>query len=457
MGAGHLAGYFLRSNMARQYFGTDGIRGTVGQSPITPDFVLRLGHAVGQVLRRTDKRPTVLIGKDTRISGYMLESALEAGFASAGVDVLLTGPLPTPGVAYLTRALRLNLGVVISASHNPFADNGIKFFSAKGEKLPDEWELAVEAALNDAPTWVDSASLGKARRVEDARGRYIEFCKSTFSSSLSLKGLKLVVDAAHGAAYQVAPAVFHELGAEVISIGCAPSGLNINDGVGATHPEALIKAVAEHGAHYGVALDGDADRLQLVDAQGRLYNGDELLYVMVADRLDQGDAVPGAVGTLMTNMAIELALQNRGIDFVRAKVGDRYVLEELVCRGWQLGGEGSGHLIALDRHTTGDGIVSALQVLQAVARSGRSLAQWLEGVTLFPQRLINVKLAAGQDWRASAKLADTQKTVLERLNGRGRVLIRPSGTEPLLRVMVEAEDRDLADQCAQALANAVVA
>ncbi|MBI5925516.1 MAG: phosphoglucosamine mutase [Aquabacterium sp.] len=441
--------------MARQYFGTDGIRGTVGQAPITPDFVLRLGHAVGQVLRRTEKRPTVLIGKDTRISGYMLESALEAGFASAGVDVLLTGPLPTPGVAYLTRALRLNLGVVISASHNPFADNGIKFFSAKGEKLPDEWEQAVEAALNDAPQWVDSVNLGKARRLEDARGRYIEFCKSTFSSNMSLKGLKLVVDAAHGAGYQVAPEVFHELGAEVISIGCAPTGLNINEGVGATHPEALVKAVAEHGAHYGVALDGDADRLQLVDAQGRLYNGDELLYVMVADRLDQGEPVPGAVGTLMTNMAIELALQNRGIDFVRAKVGDRYVLEELVCRGWQLGGEGSGHLIALDRHTTGDGIVSALQVLQAVARSGKPLAQWLDGVNLFPQRLINVRLQAGQDWRNSAKLADTQKTVLAQLNGRGRVLIRPSGTEPLLRVMVEAEDRALADQCAQALADAV--
>jgi phosphoglucosamine mutase len=441
--------------MARQYFGTDGIRGTVGQAPITPDFVLRLGHAVGQVLRRTDKRPTVLIGKDTRISGYMLESALEAGFASAGVDVLLTGPLPTPGVAYLTRALRLNLGVVISASHNPFADNGIKFFSARGEKLPDDWEQDVESALNDEPSWVDSASLGKARRLEDARGRYIEFCKSTFSSNMSLKGLKLVVDAAHGAGYQVAPEVFHELGAEVISIGCAPTGLNINEGVGATHPQALVKAVAEHGAQYGVALDGDADRLQLVDAQGRLYNGDELLYVMVADRLDQGERVPGAVGTLMTNMAIELALQNRGIDFVRAKVGDRYVLEELVCRGWQLGGEGSGHLIALDRHTTGDGIVSALQVLQAVARSGKSLAQWLDGVNLFPQRLINVPLQAGQDWRNSAKLADAQKTVLAQLNGRGRVLIRPSGTEPLLRVMVEAEDRALADQCAQALADAV--
>lgn len=443
--------------MARQYFGTDGIRGTVGQAPITPDFVLRLGHAVGQVLRRTEKRPTVLIGKDTRISGYMLESALEAGFASAGVDVLLTGPLPTPGVAYLTRALRLNLGVVISASHNPFADNGIKFFSAKGEKLPDEWELAVEAALNDAPNWVDSPNLGKARRLNDARGRYIEFCKSTFSSNLSLKGLKLVIDAAHGAGYQVAPEVFHELGAEVIPIGCSPTGVNINEGVGATHPEALIKAVAEHGAHYGIALDGDADRLQLVDAQGRLYNGDELLYVMVVDRIDQGEAVPGAVGTLMTNMAVELALQNRGVDFVRAKVGDRYVLEELVCRGWQLGGEGSGHLIALDRHTTGDGIVSALQVLQAVARSGKRLDQWLAGVNLFPQRLINVRLAPGQDWRSSGALADAQKTVLAQLNGRGRVLIRPSGTEPLLRVMVEAEDQNLADQCAQALADAVKA
>ncbi|RTL32254.1 MAG: phosphoglucosamine mutase [Burkholderiales bacterium] len=441
--------------MARQYFGTDGIRGTVGQAPITPNFVLRLGHAVGQVLRRTEKRPTVLIGKDTRISGYMLESALEAGFASAGVDVLLTGPLPTPGVAYLTRALRLNLGVVISASHNPFADNGIKFFSAKGEKLPDEWELAVEAALGDEPKWVDSSTLGRARRLEDARGRYIEFCKSTFSPNLSLKGLKLVVDAAHGAAYQVAPEVFHELGAEVISIGCSPTGVNINEGVGATHPEALIKAVAEHGADYGVALDGDADRLQLVDAKGRLYNGDELLYVMVADRLDQGEAVPGAVGTLMTNMAVELALQNRGIDFVRAKVGDRYVLEELVCRGWQLGGEGSGHLIALDRHTTGDGIVSALQVLQAVARSGKSLVDWLGGVSLFPQCLINVRLQPGQDWKGNPKLADVQKTVLAQLNGRGRVLIRPSGTEPLLRVMVEAEDRLLADQCAQALAEAV--
>jgi phosphoglucosamine mutase len=443
--------------MTRQYFGTDGIRGTVGQAPITPDFVLRLGHAVGQVLRRTESRPTVLIGKDTRISGYMLESALEAGFASAGVGVLLTGPLPTPGVAYLTRALRLSLGVVISASHNPFDDNGIKFFSAQGEKLPDEWEKAVEAALQDPPKWVDSGGLGRARRLEDARGRYIEFCKSTFSSNLSLKGLKLVVDAAHGAAYQVAPEVFHELGAEVITIGCAPDGLNINDGVGATHPEALIQAVAAHRADYGIALDGDADRLQLVDRDGRLYNGDELLYVMVADRIDQGEDVRGAVGTLMTNMAVELALQNRGIEFVRAKVGDRYVLEELVCRGWQLGGEGSGHLIALDRHTTGDGIVSALQVLQAVARTGRDLPAWLEGVSLFPQKLINVRLAAGQDWRSSQPLADAQKAVLARLDGRGRILIRPSGTEPLLRVMVEAEDQATAEVCAQQLADAVMA
>ena len=442
--------------MSRQYFGTDGIRGTVGQAPITPDFVLRLGHAVGQVLRRTESRPTVLIGKDTRISGYMLESALEAGFASAGVDVLLTGPLPTPGVAYLTRALRQSLGVVISASHNPFQDNGIKFFSANGEKLPDDWEKDVEAALTQAPQWVDSQGLGRARRLEDARGRYIEFCKASFDSNLSLEGLKLVVDGAHGAAYQIAPAVLHELGAEVISIGCAPDGLNINDGVGATHPEALVAAVAAHGAHYGIALDGDADRLQLVDAQGRLYNGDELLYVLVADRLAQGEKVPGAVGTLMTNMAVELALQQRGVDFVRAKVGDRYVLEELINRGWQLGGEGSGHLLALDRHTTGDGMVSALQVLQAVVRSGRSLAQWLDGVTLFPQRLINVRLQAGQNWRQNARLAAVQEDVDGMLAGQGRVLIRPSGTEPLLRVMVEAREQALADRCAQMLADAVV-
>nr|WP_295076633.1 phosphoglucosamine mutase [uncultured Roseateles sp.] len=441
--------------MSRKFFGTDGIRGTVGQSPITPDFMLRLGHAVGQVLRKQGGRPSVLIGKDTRISGYMIESALEAGFASAGVDVQLTGPLPTPGVAYLTRALRQDLGVVISASHNPFADNGIKFFSAKGEKLPDAWELAVEAALEDAPTWIDSANLGRARRISDARGRYIEFCKNSFGSDLTLKGLKIVVDAAHGAAYHVAPDVFHELGAEVISIGCSPDGFNINAGFGATSPAALVQAVKEHGAHYGVALDGDADRLQLVDAQGRLYNGDELLYVMVADRLSQGLRVPGAVGTLMTNMAVELAIKALDVDFVRAKVGDRYVLEELAARGWELGGEGSGHLLALDKHTTGDGIVSALLILQAVSRTGKSLAEQLAPVTLFPQTMINVRLQAGQDWKSNAHLAREQAEVTSELGSRGRVLIRASGTEPLLRVMVEASDAQVAKQCAERLVKAV--
>jgi phosphoglucosamine mutase len=438
--------------MTRTYFGTDGIRGTVGQGPITADFMLRLGHAVGRVLKQNEPRATVLIGKDTRISGYMIESALEAGFASAGVDVLLTGPLPTPGVAYLTRALRLSLGVVISASHNPFGDNGIKFFSARGEKLSDAWEQQVEAALEQPPQWVDSAHLGKAKRIDDARGRYIEFCKGTFSSELSLKGLKVVIDAAHGAAYQVAPEVFHELGAEVIAIGCSPNGTNINAGFGATSPAALVSAVQAHGADYGVALDGDADRLQLVDAAGRLYNGDELLYLMVADRLAQGLPVPGTVGTLMTNMAVEVALRERGVEFVRAKVGDRYVLEELVSRGWQLGGEGSGHLLALDKHTTGDGIVSALLVLQAVSRSGRSLAGLLQGVTLFPQTLVNVRLRPGDDWRANPRLATAQQEVTLALGDAGRLLIRPSGTEPLVRVMVEARDPVQAQECAEKIA-----
>ena len=438
--------------MKRTFFGTDGIRGTVGQAPITPDFMLRLGHAVGRVLKATDARPTVLIGKDTRISGYMIESALEAGFASAGVDVLLTGPLPTPGVAYMTRALRLNLGVVISASHNPFGDNGIKFFSARGEKLPEAWEQQVEAALQQPPQWVDSANLGRAKRIDDARGRYIEFCKGTFSSELSLKGLKIVVDAANGAAYHVAPDVFHELGAEVVAIGCSPNGTNINAGFGATSPAALIAAVTAHGADYGVALDGDADRLQLVDKAGRLYNGDELLYLMVIDRLAQGLPVPGAVGTLMTNMAVEVALRQLGVAFVRAKVGDRYVLEELLARGWQLGGEGSGHLLALDKHTTGDGIVSALAVLQAVSRSGRSLAQQLESVTLFPQTLVNVRLAPGIDWRANTRLAEAEIEVTRELGDAGRVLIRPSGTEPLVRVMVEARDAAQAQRCAERMA-----
>lgn len=438
--------------MSRNYFGTDGIRGTVGQSPITPDFMLRLGHAVGRVLKRHEDRPTVLIGKDTRISGYMIESSLEAGFASAGVEVLLTGPLPTPGVAYLTRALRLSLGIVISASHNPFGDNGIKFFSERGEKLPDAWELDVEAVLAEDPQWVDSRQLGKAKRLDDASGRYVEFCKNTFSNDLSLKGLKIVVDAAHGAAYHVAPDVFHELGAEVICIGCKPDGYNINAGFGATSPAKLIEAVHEHQADYGVALDGDADRLQLVDSQGRLYNGDELLYVMVADRLAQGQAVQGAVGTLMTNMAVEVALKARGIEFVRAKVGDRYVLEELSARDWLLGGEGSGHLLALDKHTTGDGIVSALQILEAVARSGKPLPHLLNEVTLFPQVLINVRLASGRDWKSNPNLADEHARVTRELGDSGRVLIRPSGTEPLVRVMVEARDAIAAKSCAERLA-----
>jgi phosphoglucosamine mutase len=441
--------------MTRQYFGTDGIRGTVGQPPITPDFVLRLAHAVGRVLRRTEVRPTVLIGKDTRISGYMLESALESGFNSAGVDVVLLGPLPTPGVAYLTRAQRASLGVVISASHNPFADNGIKFFSAQGTKLGDDWERDVEAALAEAPVWADSASLGKARRLDDAAGRYIEFCKSTFSNSLTLRGLKIVVDGANGAAYQIAPKVFHELGAEVIAIGCAPDGLNINHEVGATHPQALINAVKMNKADYGIALDGDADRLQIVDANGRLFNGDEVLYLMVDERLARGEKVPGTVGTLMTNMAVEVALRRKGVEFVRAKVGDRYVLEELEKRGWLLGGEGSGHLLALDKHTTGDGLISALQVLQACVRSGNTLAQLLADVVLFPQTLINVRLKPGQDWQSSEALARATKAVEAELGDTGRLLIRPSGTEPLLRVMVEARDAAQAVACAERVADTV--
>ena len=438
--------------MSRKYFGTDGIRGTVGQSPITPDFVLRLAHAVGRVLKRSESRPTVLIGKDTRISGYMLESALESGFNSAGVDVVLLGPLPTPGVAYLTRAQRASLGVVISASHNPFADNGIKFFSAQGTKLPDAWELAVEEALREEPVWADSASLGKTRRLEDAAGRYIEFCKSTFANDLTLKGLKIVVDAAHGAAYHIAPMVFHELGAEVVAIGCSPDGLNINHEVGANHPQALIEAVLAHKADYGVALDGDADRLQLVDAAGRLYNGDELLYLMVDDRLGRDEHVPGVVGTLMTNMAVEVALTSRGVQFVRAKVGDRYVLEELEKHRWILGGEGSGHLLALDKHTTGDGLISALQIMQACVRSERRISDLLGSLTLFPQVLLNVKLRPGQDWKSNTRLERETRAVETELGKDGRVLIRASGTEPLLRVMVETRDAAQAQAYAQRLA-----
>ena len=459
--------------MKRRHFGTDGIRGTVGTEPITPEFVLRLGHAVGRVLneraagrspdvgaerrKAVGPRPTVLIGKDTRISGYMLESALEAGFASAGVDVLLTGPLPTPGVAYLTRALRLDLGVVISASHNAFADNGIKFFSARGRKLPDDWELAVETALEAPFEWVDSKGLGRARRVDDAAGRYVEFCKSTVGGDFTLRGMRIVVDGAHGAAYHVAPSVFHELGAEVVAIGCAPDGFNINDGVGATAPAALIEAVREQGAAFGIALDGDGDRVQMVDGTGRLYNGDELLAVLALDRLEQGLPIAGVVGTQMTNLAVEQALVARGIEVVRAKVGDRYVLEELLQRGWSLGGEGSGHLLDLERHTTGDGIVSALLVLQAVVRGGRSLAEWLSPITLYPQTLLNVRVEgdAARTGAHDGRLAEAQAAVERELGDHGRVLIRPSGTEPVVRVMVEARDAALAARSAERLAAAL--
>jgi len=441
--------------MTRRYFGTDGIRGAVGIPPITPDVVLRLGHAVGRVLRRSEDRPTVLIGKDTRISGYMLESALESGLNSAGVDVVLLGPLPTPGVAYLTRAQRASLGVVISASHNPFQDNGIKFFSAQGAKLDDAWELAVEAMLDEAPQWVDSASLGKSRRLDDAAGRYIEFCKSTFPSDLTLRGMRLVVDAAHGAAYHIAPKVFHELGAEVVVVGCAPDGLNINQGVGATHPELLRQTVLERQADLGIALDGDADRLQIVDHTGRLFNGDELLYLMADDRLSRGEPVPGVVGTLMTNLAIEVALRQRGVEVERAAVGDRYVLEGLARRRWLLGGESSGHLLVLDKHSTGDGLVSALQVLQACVRRGQRPAELLRDVVLYPQTLVNVRLQPGQNWKGHAPLQAAIHAEEAQLGARGRILIRASGTEPLVRVMVEADDAQLAERCAQRLAEQV--
>ena len=434
--------------MSRQYFGTDGVRGRVGRSPIVPEVGLRLGHAAGKVLRGgAPTRPTVLIGKDTRVSGYMLEAALECGFAASGCDVVLVGPLPTPGVAYLTRALRLDLGVVISASHNPYEDNGIKFFSATGSKLPDSWEREVEDALASAQGCVASEQLGKARRLDDAAGRYIEFCKSTFPNERTLKGLRLVVDCAHGAAYHIAPAVFHELGADVVAIGATPDGFNINRDVGATAPDALIRAVRANHADYGIALDGDADRLQLVDRDGRLFNGDELLYLLAMDRRP-----PGVVGTLMSNLAVEQALRGAGIEFVRAAVGDRYVLEELLARGWQLGGEGSGHLLLLDRHTTGDGIVAALQLLELVVRRGRSLAEQLAAVQLYPQTLVNVRLGAGVDWRGHAGFTQACEDAQRVLDGGGRLLIRPSGTEPVLRIMVEHAERQLGERIAHDLA-----
>jgi phosphoglucosamine mutase len=446
--------------MSRKYFGTDGVRGKVGVHPITPQFVMHLGYAAGKVLAQAGhsqgERPAVLIGKDTRISGYMLESALEAGLIAAGIDVYLAGPVPTPAVAYLTRALRLSAGVVISASHNPFEDNGIKFFSGNGTKLADALEHAIEAELDNPMQTNASAALGKAKRLDDAVGRYIEFCKSTFPNEMDLRGMKIVVDSAHGATYHIARNVFHELGADVIAIGAQPDGCNINDGYGATAPANLQKAVQEHQADLGIALDGDGDRLIMADAAGKLYDGDQLLYIIARHRQTQGTLHGGVVGTLMTNLAFEHAMQKLDIPFLRAKVGDRYVMELLQQQGWQLGGENSGHIICLDRHTTGDGIVSALQVLHALRANRQSLAEAAGDLHMYPQILINVKVtgkAAGL-----LELQPVKDAVAEAehaLDGKGRVLLRPSGTEPLLRVMVEGEDGVLVKKCAEGIAGVV--
>ncbi|MDP3678205.1 MAG: phosphoglucosamine mutase, partial [Methylotenera sp.] len=429
--------------MSKKYFGTDGIRGRVGEAPITPDFMMRLGYAAGRVLTGLDSHlakgahPAVLIGKDTRISGYMLEAALEAGLSAAGVDVLLTGPMPTPAVAYLTRALRAQAGIVISASHNPFYDNGIKFFSSLGTKLPDEVEHAIEAALDEPMQVMESAKLGKARRIDDAAGRYIEFCKSTFPNHLDLRGLKIVLDCANGATYHVAPPVFHELGAEVIAIGNKPDGLNINEQVGSTHPQALQKAVVEHQADLGIAFDGDGDRVMMVDHEGRLLDGDELLYIIAAARQQSGLLQGGVAGTLMTNLALEHKLAAMHIPFARAKVGDRYVLELLNQNNWQLGGENSGHILTLDKHSSGDGIIAALQVLHAVIQSKKTLGQLSADLTLYPQVLINVTTQQKIDLNAHRDIQNAVKLAEAELKDTGRVLLRASGTEPKIRVMVE--------------------
>ncbi len=446
--------------MSRKYFGTDGVRGEVGQLPITPDFVMRLGYAAGTTLVAREhlpagEHPAVLIGKDTRISGYMLEAALEAGFAAAGVDVCLVGPMPTPAVAYLTRALRLQAGVVISASHNPYQDNGIKFFSAQGTKLADAVELEIETRLDAPMVCMESARLGKARRIDDAAGRYIEFCKSTFPAELDLRGLRIALDCAHGATYHIAPKVFHELGAEVISVGVAPNGLNINDGVGATAPDSLRQAVVAAKADFGIALDGDGDRLLMADAEGVLYDGDQLLYVIVRQRRQAGP-VAGIAGTLMSNLGFEHALQRLGIPFARAKVGDLYVLELMQEKRWQLGGENSGHIICLDKHSTGDGIIAALQVLAALRSSEETLAQACADLTMYPQKLVNVRFTSATfDWKSNPGIQSAVASVERELNGQGRVLLRPSGTEPLLRVMVEGPDRNAVGMHAETIAAAV--
>ncbi len=445
--------------MSKKYFGTDGVRGRVGEHPITPQFVMHLGYAAGKVStsggHTGGERSGVLIGKDTRISGYMLESALEAGLIAAGVDVYLAGPVPTPAVAYLTRALRLQAGVVISASHNPFDDNGIKFFSASGTKLPDATEHAIEAALDEPMQTNASEGLGKAKRIDDAVGRYIEFCKSTFPVELDLRGMKIVVDSAHGATYHIARNVFHELGADVIAIGAQPDGKNINDGYGATAPANLRKAVVEHHADIGIALDGDGDRLVMVDAEGKLYDGDQLLYVIAKHRQSLDKLQGGVVGTLMTNLAFEHAMHKLSIPFMRAKVGDRYVMELLQQHGWQLGGENSGHIICLDKHSTGDGIVSALQVLHALRATQQSLTQAASGLQMYPQVLINVRVAKGVDCLGHDQVKSAVSDAEHVLNGKGRVLLRLSGTEPLLRVMVEGEDKQLVEQSAQRISEVV--
>lgn len=440
--------------MTRKYFGTDGIRGKVGTFPITPEFILKLGWAAGKVLAGPDGGK-VIIGKDTRISGYMFESALEAGLSSAGLDVYLLGPMPTPAIAYLTRTLHARAGIVISASHNPYYDNGIKFFSADGTKLPDEVELAIEAELEKEMVCNDSANLGKAVRVKDAEGRYIEFCKSTIPYATSLKGLKIVIDCAHGAGYWVAPNVLKELGAEVISVGIQPNGLNINEDVGSTKPGMLQETVIKEQAHLGIALDGDADRLIMVDNEGKLVDGDELLYVIACDRQREGSLNGGVVGTLMTNLGLEHSLTEAGIAFDRAGVGDRYVMEMLKAKGWILGGESSGHLICLDRTSTGDGLVSALQVLAAMINQGKSLRELLAGVSKYPQILVNIKMAQRINVCDQQPVKSAVAEAEASLNGTGRVLLRASGTEPLIRVMVEGQDAQKVQSVADDLAEVV--
>lgn len=440
--------------MTRKYFGTDGIRGLVGEAPITPDFVLKLGWATGKVLAQQGKAK-ILIGKDTRISGYMFESALEAGLVAAGASVGMLGPMPTPAIAYLTRTLSAQAGIVISASHNPYYDNGIKFFSAQGTKFSDELELAIEAMLDEPMDCVASAKLGKVLRIKDAGGRYIEYCKSTVPMGFSLSGMKIVVDCANGATYQVAAAVFSELGAEVITIGDKPDGLNINEGCGSTAPELMRKTVLEHGADCGIGLDGDGDRVLFVDRRGHLIDGDQLIYIIAKGQVAAGEPVDGVVGTLMTNLAYETAIKDLGLGFARANVGDRYVVAEMKQRGWRLGGESSGHIICRDVTTTGDGIVAALQVLRSCSLLDESLDKICAAVEKFPQTMINVRTANKHKYNASPEIAAAIAACEQRMAGKGRVLLRPSGTEPVIRVMVEGQDEMLVASEAKQMAEVV--